>query len=55
MTVEKRPQGDLGSFPQTTPKNPSQANGNSPPAVPPSHRQSGMDGSNGPAPPYFPK
>jgi hypothetical protein len=42
------------NFPQRTALNPSQTNGNSPPAIPPSHRQSGSDGSNGPAPPYFP-
>jgi hypothetical protein len=33
------PAGDLGSFPQRTPPNPSQTNGNNPPATPPSQAQ----------------
>jgi hypothetical protein len=47
---------DLGSFPQRTDPNPSQKNGSNPPAVPPSHQQSGMDGKgNGSKSPTFPK
>jgi hypothetical protein len=35
---------DLGGYPQTTPKNPSQSNGNNPPKIPPGHKSSGMNG-----------
>jgi hypothetical protein len=41
--VPSRPAGDpIGTYPQTTAPNPSQANGNSPPTVPASHLRSGM-------------
>jgi hypothetical protein len=48
-----RPTGDLGSFAPLNPesgRNPSMANNNSPPTVPASHRQNGMQdaGTNGP-------
>jgi hypothetical protein len=36
--------GRPGELPQHTAPNPSQTNGNNPPKIPPSHRQSGMDG-----------
>jgi hypothetical protein len=39
---------------QTTKPNPSQSNGNRPPAVPPIHAAAGVCGDgNGPKPPYF--
>lgn len=39
------PNGPLGSYPQTTPKNPSQTNGNRPPPVPPMQREFERGGS----------
>jgi hypothetical protein len=35
------PAGDLGTFPQTTAKNPSQTNGGSPPKIPLSQKDMG--------------